>query len=109
MNTLMATVSPVIIASLTFCLLAGCGTPPPDECVQKLSEKIPVGSSQQLAEEVLGRCGFVHSFDQKTSLIQASKPARRGWFIDEDWSVRIVLDEARRVKSVEIKKLLTGP
>jgi len=80
-----------------------------DDCVQELSERIQVGASQGDAEQVLDQCGFTHSFDQKTSTIYALKHGEKSALTRQDWTARIQLDEARKVTSVKVEKVFTGP
>jgi hypothetical protein len=80
-----------------------------DGCIQKLSEKIQVGASQGDAERTLDQCGFTHSFDQKTSIIYGLKHNKQSGLIREDWSAQIKLDAGRKVTSVKIEKVFTGP
>jgi hypothetical protein len=80
-----------------------------DDCVQKLSERIQAGTSQVDAEQALDQCGFTHSFDQKTSTIYGLKHGEKNVVTRQDWSAQIKLDEARKVTSVKVEKVFTGP
>lgn len=80
-----------------------------DDCVQKLSERVQVGTSQVDAEQALGQCGFTHSFDQRTSTIYGLKHGEKNVVTRQDWSVQIKLDEARKVTSVKVERVFTGP
>ncbi len=80
-----------------------------DACVQKLAEKIQVGASQSDAEQVLEQCGFAHWFDQKTGMIYALRRGDKGGLVKQDWSAKVKLDEGRKVTSVNVEKVFTGP
>jgi hypothetical protein len=80
-----------------------------DECVQKLSERIHEGTSQVDAEQALDRCGFTHSFDQTVRTIYGLKHGEKNAVIRQDWSAQIKLDTARKVTSVKVEKVFTGP
>ena len=100
----------VLLAALLFLGIMGCAKiDKDDDCVQKLSEKIQVGASQGDAEQVLDHCGFTHSFDQKTSMIYALKRGGKSGLVKQDWSAQIRLDERRKVTSVKVEKVFTGP
>jgi hypothetical protein len=80
-----------------------------DDCVQKLPGRIPVGASQVEGEQALDQCGFTHSFDQKTSTIYGLKHSEKNAITRQDWSAQIKLDETRKVTSVKVEKVFTGP
>jgi hypothetical protein len=80
-----------------------------DGCVKKLSARIQLGNSQSDAEQVLDQCGFTHSFDQKTNMIYGLKHGEKSGFTRQDWSAQIKLDDGRRVTSVKVEKVFTGP
>jgi hypothetical protein len=80
-----------------------------DECTDKLPEKIPMGTSQNVAGQVLDKCGFTHSLDQKTSTIYALKRGRQKGLVIQSWSVEIKLDKARKVTAVKVGRVFTGP
>lgn len=107
----MASVRPKVSLFLLICLaLAGCGQKARgDDCVQKLSEKIQVGTSETVAEQVLDQCGFIHSFDKQTSTIYGLKHQKKSLMTREDWSAQIKLDESRKVTSLKLEKVATGP
>lgn len=79
------------------------------DCVQKLAERIRVGASESEAEQVLDQCGFTHSFDQRTGMIYALKRGDKGGLVKQDWSAKIKLDVGRKVTSVNVEKVFTGP
>jgi hypothetical protein len=100
----------MLLAALLFSGIMGCAKKDKgDDCVQKLSERIQVGASQGDAEQVLDQCGFTHSFDQKTSMIYALKHGQKSGVTRQDWSAQIKLDEGRKVTSVKVEKVFTGP
>lgn len=99
----------LIVGALTLIIMSGCTKDVHDKCVETLSDKIHVGATQREAESALEACGCTHSFDAKTNTIQGTKPAQRRWFMQSDWNVLISLDQAKKVKSVVVKKIVTGP
>jgi uncharacterized protein YpuA (DUF1002 family) len=100
----------VVLIAFLAVLLMGCARKAQgDDCVQKLSERIQAGTSQADAEEVLDQCGFTHSFDQETSTIHGLKHGEKDLITRQDWTAQIKLDEARKVKSVRVEKVFTGP
>jgi hypothetical protein len=100
----------VLLAVLVCLGIMGCAKRVQgDDCVQKLSERIPIGTSQVGAEQALDQCGFTHSFDQKTSTIYGLKHGEKNAITRQDWSAQIKLDEARKVTSVKVEKVFTGP
>jgi hypothetical protein len=98
----------VLLAALLISGIMSCGKKD-DDCAQKLAEKIQVGASQSDAEQLLDQCGFTHSFDQKTSVIYGLKRGDNSGLVRQDWSAKIKLDEGRKVASVNIEKIFTGP
>jgi len=106
-GALMGKVSTLLAVLL---ISSGMGCAKKDnECVQKLTQNIQVGASQSDAEQVLDLCGFTHSFDQKTSTIYAVKRGVKGGLVKEDWSAEIKVDDGRKVTSVKVAKVFTGP
>ena len=100
----------VLLAALLLSGIMGCAKKDKgDDCVQKLSERIQVGASQGDAEQLLDQCGFTHSFDQKTSMIYALKHGEKNGLTRQDWSAQIKLDDGRKVASVKVEKVFTGP
>lgn len=100
----------MLLAVLVCLAIMGCAKKAQgDDCVQKLSERIPIGASQVGAEQALDQCGFTHSFDQKTSTIYGLKHGEKNVVTRQDWSAQIKLDEARKVTSVKVEKVFTGP
>lgn len=99
-----------LLAVLLFSGIMGCAKKDKGgDCVQKLSERIQVGASQGDAEQILDQCGFTHSFDQKTSMIYALKHGEKSGLTRQDWSAQIKFDEGRKVTSVKVEKVFTGP
>ncbi len=80
-----------------------------DNCIEKFTNAVQVGTSQAEAERALDKCGFTHSFDQKTSTIYGLKHGQRNMVTREEWSARIKLDETRKVASVKVERVFTGP
>ncbi len=103
----MKNVTTVLALLLVSCMTGSTKTQ--YDCVQKLKEKIQVGDSQSDAEQALDQCGFTHSFDQKTSTIYALRRGDKDGLVKQDWSANIKLDEGRRVTSVKVEKVFTGP
>jgi hypothetical protein len=98
----------VLLAALLISGIVSCGKKN-DDCAQKLAEKIQVGTSQSDAEQLLDQCGFTYSFDQRTSMIYALKRGDKGGIVRQDWSAKVKLDEGRKVASVNVEKVFTGP
>jgi hypothetical protein len=98
----------IFLAVLLFSCITGCAKKD-DDCVQRLPERVQVGASQSQAEQALDQCGFTHSFDQKTSMIYGLKHGEKSGLVKQDWSAQIKLDEGRKVASVKVEKVFTGP
>lgn len=100
----------MLLVALVFSTVMGCAKKDKiDDCMQRLPEKIQVGASRSDAEQVLDQCGYTHSFDQRTSVIYGMKHGERSVLIKQDWCARVHLDEDRKVKSVNVEEVFTGP
>ncbi len=97
-----------LVAALLIVGIMSCAKKDND-CVQTLTQRIRVGTSESDAEQVLDQCGFTHSFDQKMGIIYALKRGDKGGLVKQDWSAKIKLDEGRKVTSVDVEKVFTGP
>jgi hypothetical protein len=80
-----------------------------DDCAQRLPDTVRVGVSQQEAEGSLDQCGFSHSFDEKSNTIFALKRGEQGIVMRTDWTAEVKLDEQRKVISIKVEKVGTGP
>jgi hypothetical protein len=100
----------MLLAALLCSGIMGCAKKDKGEdCALKLSERIQLGASQADAEQALDQCGFTHSFEAKTSMIYGLKHGEKSGLTRQDWSAQIRLDEGRKVKSVKVEKVFTGP
>ena len=100
--------SGMLLVFLPVLCIIGCGHKQEDYA-QKLSSKIPVGTSQSDAEHVLDQCGFNHSYDPKMHAIYAIRRGEKNILVKQDWSAELKLDEGGRIVSVKVEKVFTGP
>lgn len=104
----MRKMSAIIVASL-FWIATGCADRKAEvDCAPKLREQIRIGTSETDAERILDSCGFVHSFDAKTSTVYALKRGDKGVITREDWRAEIKLSDEHKVTSVSVEKIFTG-
>ncbi len=96
----------ITVFAMAFTLF-GCGST--DDCTINLPRKIPLGSSQKFAEQVLQDCGYTYSFDQKSSKIYSLKRGEARGAVLQSWSASISIDANHQVNQVSVKKEFTGP
>jgi len=98
----------ILVAILPMLCIFGCGKKN-DDYGQKLSIMIPIGTAQGDAEHILDQYGFTHSFDPKRQTIYAMRRGEKTVLVRQDWSAELKLDDQRKVTSVKVEKLFTGP
>jgi len=87
----------------------GCARKQKDDFAKELSVKIHAGTTQDDVEKTLDQYGFTHSFDPKTRTIYAIRRGEKSGLVKQDWSAEIKLDEGRKVDSLKVEKVFTGP
>jgi hypothetical protein len=98
-----------LLLVLLFLSIMGCARKQKDDFAKELSAKIQVGTTQVDVEKVLDQYGFTHSFDLKTHTIYAIRRGEKSGLVKQDWSAEIKLDVGRKVDSIKVEKVFTGP